>query len=98
MKTCKNAWTHREGDEKKPATSSLAHSYDIDETGAIIGTRPRGGLGDNPVDPVLGPITRPPKQLFLDTPEKVAMWNSYWDNVASWWEAERANEKRSRWS
>lgn len=87
----------RDGDSKRPARSSLAFSYDIDETGAILGTRARGGLGDNPVDPVLGPFRKPTRQLFLDTPEKKALWDSYWDNVVGWWESEREHERRTRW-
>jgi hypothetical protein len=97
MKRGKATWRPDKSGDKKNTNSGLAFSYDIDETGAILGTHPRGGLGDNPVDPVLGPFRKPTKPLFIDTPEKKAMWDSYWDNVVGWWEGERAHEKRAWW-
>lgn len=83
---------------KKNTWGSTGYTYQADETGAILGTTPRDGLGDPTHDAVLGPRQRKPwAPPHVDTPEKKALWASYWDNVASWWESEREQEKRSRW-
>lgn len=71
------------------------YTYITDELGHILETR--APLGDPSFDSYLTTFRKPNKPMFIDTPEKQAMWDSYWDNIVGWWEGERANERRQNW-
>lgn len=79
--------------EKNQAGTNSAFTYIADDYGYILETRPTHDLAQ---DKTLGPWKRPNKPLFIDTPEKKAMWDSYWDNVVGWWDHERTQEFRDR--
>lgn len=77
--------------------SRLQFSYLADELGHIVETRQAISPLDPSFDISMAPLRKPMRPPFIDTTEKVAMWNSYWDNVESWVESERMNERRRSW-
>lgn len=83
-------------DNVRRSGSRCDYSYDIDETGVILGTRERFS-GSGEVSGTLAPLKKPNKPLFIDTPEKKAKWDAYWDEQVGRWEAERMNERRKKW-
>lgn len=70
------------------------YTYFTDELGTILETH--APINDGSWDPVLTPFRKPMRQMFIDTPDKLEMWNAYWNNIESWWEGERASERRNR--
>lgn len=81
---------------RKQSNHRLQYTYLADELGTIMETHTFLGDGASPA-PALGPYRRPMRPMFIDTPQKLDMWRSYWDNVESWWEGERSNERRESW-
>ena len=80
-------------DDRKTPRRRTQYTYLADELGNILETH--AFMGDSAWDPVLTPFRKPNKPMFIDTPEKLAMWRSYWDNIEGWWDAERSSERRN---
>ena len=82
-------------EDSKPKRRRTQYTYLADELGTILETHAH--IGDSSWDPVLTPFRKPNRPMFIDTPEKLEMWRSYWNNIEGWWEGERAAERRELW-
>jgi hypothetical protein len=73
----------------------LQYRYLTDADGKIIETRPVDPY-DHVGGKTLGGMGKPKTPDHIDTPEKKAVWDKYWEGIIGWWDAEQRQEFRDR--